>query len=117
MASPTGTFRPADRLLRSADFERVLRRGNRVAAGEFVLIAAAGEGERCRLGLTVGKRVGNSVRRNAVKRRVREWFRANRGKLPAGTDLVVVGRSGAARLSGREVFARLDAAVARQARS
>ena len=117
MASPTGPFRPADRLLRSADFERVLREGTRIAVGEFVLMAAPGEGERRRLGLTVGKRVGNSVRRYAVKRRVREWFRANRCKLPAGTDLVVVGRGGAAQLSGREIVARLDAAAARQARS
>ncbi|MBT8486643.1 MAG: ribonuclease P protein component [Phycisphaerales bacterium] len=42
-----------------------------------------------RLGLSVPRRVGNAVRRNRVKRRLREAFRLERPDLPRGYDLVV----------------------------
>lgn len=119
MSSPTGRFQPADRLLRSSEFESVLRTGQRRVVGKLVLMTAPGppKATRRRLGITVSKRVGNSVVRNHVKRRVREWFRSSREQLPAGTDLVVIGRRGAGELSGREVSRLLDAAVARQGRA
>jgi ribonuclease P protein component len=55
-----------------------------------------------RLGITVSRKVGRAVVRNRVKRRVREWFRGSRAKLREGIDLVVIGRSSAIYLSGRE---------------
>lgn len=51
-------------------------------------------GEGARLGISVGRRVGNAVRRNRVKRLVREAFRRLRHELPAGMDCVVVPRPG-----------------------
>lgn len=50
----------------------------------------------------MSRRVAGAVGRNRIKRRVREWFRAVREELRAGTDLVVVARPNATRLSGRE---------------
>jgi len=51
-----------------------------------------------RLGLTVGKRVGNAVTRNRVKRLLREYFRNCKDKLPASTDIVISAKVGAAGL-------------------
>ena len=51
---------------------------------------------RARLGLSVSRRIGNAVVRNAWKRRLREAFRVARRKIPAGHDYLVVVRSGAA---------------------
>ena len=62
-----------------------------------------------RLGITVTKKVGNAVRRNAVKRRVREVFRHRRGELPTGMDFVFVAKSNAAHVSYAEVLADFDA--------
>ena len=59
--------------------------------------------KRRRLGVTVSKRVGNSVIRNRVKRRIREWFRHSREELPDGSDIVVIARRAARNLSGSEV--------------
>ncbi len=44
-----------------------------------------------RLGITVTRRVGKAVRRNRIKRVVREWFRARQQELKP-CDLVVVAR-------------------------
>jgi ribonuclease P protein component len=47
-----------------------------------------------RLGLTVSQKVGNAVRRNRVKRLVREVFRRERALFPRGAELVVIAKAG-----------------------
>lgn len=71
------------------------------------------EGAHPRLGTTVSRRVGSSVVRSRVKRRIREWFRRSYAELPAGRDLVVIARAGAADLPQAAVSAQLSAAAAR----
>jgi ribonuclease P protein component len=48
-----------------------------------------------RLGLVVGRKVGNAVQRNRIKRVCRECFRLWPDLLPSGVDLVVIARPGA----------------------
>ncbi|MFM7108117.1 MAG: ribonuclease P protein component [Planctomycetaceae bacterium] len=95
--SPGRGFPRAARLLRPADFTGVYGRRKSASAGPIVVYAAP---NRCadggtRLGLSVSRRIGNAVVRNRWKRRIREAFRAVRGRLPPGNDLVVVVRSAA----------------------
>jgi ribonuclease P protein component len=54
------------------------------------------------LGVTVSKKVGTAVERNRVKRRIREWFRQNRGALPRNAAVVVIARRGAAEIGMAE---------------
>jgi ribonuclease P protein component len=61
-----------------------------------------------RLGVTVSRRVGGAVIRNRIKRRIRAWFRQNRGELVASSDLVVIARRPAADLSGLATQAELS---------
>ena len=51
-----------------------------------------------RLGITVGKRAGNAVKRNRVKRLIREFFRLNYSRIPRGYDMVVAAKKDAGRL-------------------
>jgi ribonuclease P protein component len=44
-------------------------------------------------------RVGNAVRRNRLRRRVREVFRLNRTNLPGGWDILVNPRESAGKVS------------------
>ncbi len=99
----TGGFGAPDRLHVAREYQRVSRVGRRVASAHFVaLLASGGDPSRPRLGVTASRRVGGAVRRNLVKRRIREWFREERGRLAAGEDCVVIARPGAAELeSGR----------------
>lgn len=98
-----------DRILSRADFLRIQRQGVSVHTPHFVLVVLAGP--RCRLGVTASRKVGGSVRRNRVKRLVREVFRRNRAAFPRGADLLVVARSGAAALDYAAARAEITAAA------
>ena len=88
-------FRPCHRLHSPADFERVYKGGKRAGDGLFAVNALANTLGFARLGMSVSTRtVGNAVRRNRVRRIIREVFRERHAQLPA-VDLVVTSRPGA----------------------
>lgn len=49
-------------------------------------------GEKNRLGISVSKKVGNSVVRHRVTRLVRENYRLNENRMKFGYDIIVIGR-------------------------
>jgi RNase P protein component len=61
-----------------------------------------------RLGITVGRKAGPSVKRNLFKRRVREWFRQHRDELPKPLDIVVIARRPGVDLNLVELGIRLS---------
>jgi ribonuclease P protein component len=100
------------RLSRSADFERVYRRGRSQANRHLVLYSfPRPSGDEPRVGVSVSRKVGGAVERNHVKRLLREAFKAHRGELPGGHDLVVVARPDARELAEREGLPGIERAL------
>lgn len=82
----------AHRLTRGRDFADTIRGGRRAGTSTVVLHLAVGEVQEegpSRVGLVVGKAVGNAVTRNKVKRRLRHVARERLGSLPGGAVLVI----------------------------
>lgn len=78
------------RLRKRAEFDRVYAARRSARQGEFVVFVIENGLEFNRVGFSVGRRVGSAVRRNAVRRRLREAFRRNKGAFGTGLDVVVV---------------------------
>jgi len=89
---PAFTFTRAERLSGSNAFDRVFQNGRAFRRRKFVLLAAPNQGAVSRLGLSVGRKLGPALRRNRLKRLIREAFRLNKSALSAPMDLVVIPR-------------------------
>lgn len=86
---------PAERLLARRDFLLVQSKGRRLHGECFVLLVLdRGDGMPSRIGVTVSRKVGNSVVRHRVKRWVRETFRRNKAVFPQSSDVVAIAREG-----------------------
>lgn len=108
-------FRPCERMRSSADFLRVKKGGGRIRAPHFGINFADNQLPHHRLGMVVQKRFWDAVTRNRIKRRLREWFRLNKGLIPLpGQDIVVIARPGAEGLSLNEVTRELLTVIARR---
>jgi ribonuclease P protein component len=135
-ARKTGRFARSDRLLDGRDFQRVLRHGRRRSSRELVVVSLPRDrdplfptggldsalGGSSRLGITTGRKAGNAVYRNRFRRRVRAWFRANRGEINPNLDLVVIARRPGTLLGYSELDDRLSrmldlSPIKREARS
>jgi ribonuclease P protein component len=96
-------LRPTDRLRKRFEFGRVRDQGRRVHTRSFVVVLRRNEGEGQKLGLTVSQKVGCAVRRNRVKRLVREVFRLHRELFPGSVDIVVIAKTGCPAASFHDV--------------
>ena len=85
------------------DFRRLYARGKSYAGAYVVVYAMKTRRRVKRLGLTVGKSFGKAVKRNRMKRLMRESYRAIEGNIPDGYDFVIVARSRAAGTSFAQV--------------
>jgi ribonuclease P protein component len=99
------------RLHRGEEFSRAYERGLRVRRKDFTLRLVANELPFSRLGLAVGRKVGPAHVRNLLRRRLRELFRKNKTRVPAGWDLVFAAGPAVARLSYEELKAEFLGAV------
>ena len=91
------TFPKEVRLRRRSEFLRVQDKGQKLTADCLLcLVLPNGRADGLtRLGLTVSTKVGPSVVRNRIRRRLRELFRVRRASLPRGLDMVFIARSSA----------------------
>jgi ribonuclease P protein component len=87
-------FGPDARLGSRRDFQRVFTDGRKSVGRRLILWSAPPpNSQAARLGLSVPAKLGGAVRRNRLKRLVRECFRLNRSRFEPG-DFVVYLRPG-----------------------
>lgn len=96
-------FRKEERIRQRQDFQLALRYGTRHHTKHYTVILRPNDLQFSRLGVTVSKSVGNAVKRNRVKRCLREFFRLHKHGLPPAHDLVIIAKKGAAMLGYQDV--------------
>jgi ribonuclease P protein component len=94
-------------VLHRAGFQRVYYAGRRWGSPFFTAFVLRNEEERSRVGFTTPRALGKAVRRNRIRRRVREAVRRHFAELERGWDVVVNPRAAALQAS----FEELEAAV------
>lgn len=101
-------FPKTARLRKRAEFLRLSRTGHKFHSANFVVVRGSNAGGESRLGVTVSGKVGNSVVRNRIKRRIREFFRRRRAGILPPADLLVIARQSAADISAKRIEAELE---------
>ncbi len=91
---PRSSFRlpRAARLRTAREFRRVYGRGVRAHGKAIVVVAFERRAPGHRLGVSVSKEHGRAVRRNKLKRILREAFRLERPELPGRYDVILIPR-------------------------
>jgi len=83
------------------EFRRLYHRGKTASSPFLAVYCRKNRMQTSRLGLTTGVKLGKAVRRNRVRRRLREIYRTNEYRLAPGWDIVIVARV-------KSVYARHD---------
>jgi len=93
--TPPSGFGDDARLKERREFRQVFESGKKTIGRSLILWHRVDASERePRLGLSVSAKVGNAVRRNRLKRLLRESFRLRRSELRPGVEMVAYPRSG-----------------------
>lgn len=105
----------AHRVRRRAEFLRAQKGGRRLHAAHFtVIFFDRGDLLPARLGLVTSRKVGNAVRRNRLRRVLREVFRREPWRYPPGHDVVMLAREGAAALDSAAIRDEILAALSKR---
>lgn len=80
---------------KNQDFQAVYRTGKSCANKFLIMYVRQTQAEISRIGISVSKKVGNSVVRHRMTRLIRESFRLHQDEIQTGLDIVVVVRAAA----------------------
>ncbi len=89
-------MKKSESLRKNQDFKAVYDLGKSKANRYLVMYVKKNDSERNRVGISVSKKVGNSVVRHHVKRLIKEAYRLHEEMFNSGLDIVIVARVSAA---------------------
>ena len=107
-------MRNIDSLKNTLEFKEVYGKGISVADRLLVLYCLKNDDERSRLGISVSKKVGNSVVRHRLMRLIRESYLSLKSLLPAGYSIVVIARVQAADKSFSDILSAMQHLLRKQ---
>ena len=80
-------------LKKNEDFQKVYSSGKSFANKYLVMYVKDNDSDRNRIGISVSKKVGNSVVRHRLKRLILESYRLQEDIFNSGLDMVIIARS------------------------
>ena len=85
----------SESLKKNKDFQLVFKCGKSYANKYLVMYIKENNTRKNRLGISVSKKVGNSIVRHRLTRLIRESYRLQEDRFRCGIDIVVIARIGA----------------------
>ena len=98
----------SESLKKNDQFREVYKRGKSLANKYLVIYVLENNLEINRLGISVSKKVGNSVVRHHVARVIRESYQLHEDMFNSGLDIVVVARKSAADINYHDTESALS---------
>ncbi len=89
-------------LKKREEFRKIYQQGRSLASRYSVLYYLDNKDINSKVGISVSKKVGNSVVRHRIKRLYKEAFRLNYKNIKKGYDFVIIGRKNAINLNFHE---------------
>lgn len=97
----------SESLKKNRDFQTVYRNGKSYANKYLIMYVRENGTEENRLGISVSKKVGNSIVRHRLTRLIRESYRLQEADFNRGIDIAVIARAGAKGKSYAEIESAL----------
>lgn len=97
----------SESLKKNSDFQKVYKRGKSYANRYLVLYVLKNGTECNRIGISVSKKVGNSIVRHRLKRLIKEAYRLQENIFYSGLDIVVIARMSAKDISYKKTESAL----------
>ena len=98
----------SDSLKKNRDFQNVYSKGRSYANRMLVMYVLDNHTENNRLGISVSKKVGNSVIRHRITRLIRESYRLQEDMFNSGLDIVVIARG----IARDATYKQIESAIA-----
>ena len=90
-------------LKKNADFQKIYKSGNSFVNKYLVMYVKENGLELNRIGISVSKKVGNSVVRHRLKRLIKESYRLHEDMFNSSLDVVIIARAAAKDKSYEEI--------------
>ena len=81
-------------LRKNSEFQTVFKQGKSKGNKHFVMYVLKNGSEKNLLGISVSKKVGNSVIRHKIKRLLKESYRLHENMFNSGLNIVIIARKG-----------------------
>lgn len=92
-------LRKVDRVRRRQDYVAAYKSGKRIATQHFIIIVRPNNLGIPRMGIAISRKIKGAVRRNRVKRLIREFFRLHKSCLLPSNDYIFSVRRPPSRLA------------------
>ena len=97
----------SESLKKNRDFQNVYQNGKSYANKYLVMYILENQSNKNRIGISVSKKVGNSVIRHRITRLIRESYRLQEEMFNSSLDIVVIARAAAREAKYKEIESAL----------
>lgn len=108
-------MKKAFRVKDNKEFQMIFQKGKSFANRQLVIYyLKKQEQTHFRVGLSVGKKIGNAVMRNRIKRYLRQAFQELEGQLPDHYDIIIIARKPTRHMTFKEIKSSLIHLLSRE---